>query len=100
MARTIGKAMAEFRRTTNDFKETWQKEVDFEEFREETEIKTISEEPKTIAQMGKTVQNQIATPEIKEINAADFEHLAPMGSLETGKQKRTEKIQTEKQNWL
>jgi len=30
IARTIGKTMAEFRKATNEFKTTWEKEVDFE----------------------------------------------------------------------
>jgi Tat protein translocase TatB subunit len=30
MAKTIGKSMAEFRRATNEFKATWEREVDFE----------------------------------------------------------------------
>jgi Tat protein translocase TatB subunit len=31
IARTIGKTMAEFRNTTNEFKSTWEREVNFEE---------------------------------------------------------------------
>ena len=31
IARTVGKTMADFRKTTNDFKSTWEKEVNFEE---------------------------------------------------------------------
>ena len=31
IARTIGKTMADFRKTTNEFKSTWEKEVNFEE---------------------------------------------------------------------
>ena len=29
MARTVGKTMADFRKTTNEFKETWEKEASF-----------------------------------------------------------------------
>lgn len=31
IARTIGKTMADFRNTTNEFKSTWEREVNFEE---------------------------------------------------------------------
>ncbi len=31
IAKTIGKTIADFRNTTNEFKSTWQREVDFEE---------------------------------------------------------------------
>ncbi len=37
MARTIGKAMSEFRRSTDDFKRTWEKEVKFEDIENGTE---------------------------------------------------------------
>ena len=42
MARTVGKMMAEFRKATSDFKETWEREVDFEEFKDESNSKPAS----------------------------------------------------------
>lgn len=73
-ARTIGKTMAEFRRTTNEFKETWEKEVNFEEeeklLRNEESLLT---EKKSISRDLDLNKNLIATPEIKEISQGDFE---------------------------
>ena len=37
MSRKIGKSLAEFKRTTEEFKSTWEKEVDLEGFREGVE---------------------------------------------------------------
>ena len=34
MAKTIGRTMSDFRRTTNEFKSTWEREVDLESFNE------------------------------------------------------------------
>lgn len=42
LARSAGKLMSDFRNTTNEFKETWQKEVDLEKLE-------AKEQPKTIA---------------------------------------------------
>ncbi len=74
MIRTIGKTMAEFRRTTDDFKSTWQKEVDFEidKFKtNENSDSLLKTQPKTENIIGKTSiseNNKIAAPEIKEVN--------------------------------
>ncbi len=38
LARTIGKTMAEFRRSTDDFKKTWQQELDLEEAKKSLEM--------------------------------------------------------------
>lgn len=71
-AKTIGKTMADFRRTTNEFKSTWEKEVNFEE--EERLLRESNEQSKPPA-ISKNIdldQNLIATPEIREIDEADF----------------------------
>ncbi len=72
-AKTIGKTMADFRRTTNEFKATWEKEVDFEEEKALLKQDTLSENPKPIAQNIDLNQNLIATPEIREIDQSVFD---------------------------
>ncbi len=48
IARTIGKTMADLRNTTNEFKQTWQREVDFEE--EAQALKgVLDDEPEPVA---------------------------------------------------
>lgn len=106
MARTIGKAMAEFRRATSEFKETWQKEVDFEEFKDDSQKKLISPVENSIKVENSIAKNengnkiQVIEPEIKEISQADFEQNFPFNKTENGKESQTEESQTAKQNWL
>lgn len=68
MARKIGKMMNEFRSTTNDFKETWQREVNFEE-----EAKAFSLDELEAPTVPRT--KEIATPEVNEVE--ETEPLAP-----------------------
>lgn len=106
LARTFGKIMAEFRRTTNEFKETWQKEVDFEEFKDPEEVKAISPvqnsniEENSIQKNGDEFQNQIIAPEIKELEESEFEKGFSIEKPENINQKQIREPQTSKQNWL
>lgn len=61
IARTIGKTMAEFRRATNEFKSTWEKEVDFENLEKEEPVSN------SIAK-----SNPVELPEVKTLEASDF----------------------------
>ena len=76
LARTIGKTMADFRRTTNEFKSTWEKEANFEET--DNQSKNYVENPKpienTINRESKrlTEENVILSPEIKEISSSEM----------------------------
>jgi sec-independent protein translocase protein TatB len=100
MARTIGKMMAEFRKATSDFKETWEREVDFEEFKVDTEIKPISPIENTIAKNDETKSKEIAAPEIKEIRQEDFEKKFPPQEIERELPEPPEKVLSGKQDWL
>ncbi|HQU81865.1 MAG TPA: twin-arginine translocase TatA/TatE family subunit [Pyrinomonadaceae bacterium] len=102
IAKTIGKTMADFRRTTQDFKSTWEREVDFEE--EKTALKRTFEEPeKTISNVKPQEISQGSietnvTPEIKEISAETFQ--LPEAQTQTEVEKKTEEVENTKQNWL
>ena len=100
MARTVGKMMAEFRKATSDFKETWEKEVDFEEFKDDGQLKPISSIENTIAKNEEAKPNQIAAPEIKEIRQEDFEKNFPPQETEKRLPENTANISTGKQDWL
>lgn len=63
IAKTIGKTMAEFRKATNEFKTTWEREVDMEST--ET-VETGASTTNTIA------KSAIALPEIKAVEDVDF----------------------------
>jgi Tat protein translocase TatB subunit len=100
MARTIGKAMAEFRKATNEFKETWEKEVDFDEFKLDTKTDQNIPIENSIANADEIKQLEIASPEIREINQADFEKNFPLNNGEKELDKQPVKVATGKQDWL
>jgi sec-independent protein translocase protein TatB len=105
MMRTIGKTIAEFRRSTDDFKRTWQKEVDFEgnEFQtSEGSDLLLGNQPKTGNSIGRTSgleTNEIAAPEIREVSRDDFSVDIP--KIETSvEETKTETNSADKRNWL
>lgn len=101
LAKTLGKFMAEFRRTTNDFKETWEREVNFEDFKDEGNIKTIAPVSNAVAKNGDREEKTItALPEIKEIDAGRFEQMIPLGEPQDKTPVTAEKTTSGKQNWL
>ncbi len=78
IARTIGKMMAEFRNTTNEFKATWQREVDFAE--EEEAIRTGNlpgAASETVSRADDTTAdnepNQILPPDIRAADRSQFD---------------------------
>lgn len=107
MARMIGKTMADFRRTTNDFKSTWEKEVNLDEA--ENQSKNNIEAPKPVEQTIQretkqlTEQNSVLSPEIKEVSSSDIRKI--LESSEQNKELVETKPQTEtqtndKRSWL
>lgn len=106
MIRTIGKTMAEFRRTTDDFKSTWQKEVDFEidKFKtNENSDSLLETQPKTENIIGKTSiseNNKIAAPEIKEVNGDDFSSNFPKIENSVAEEAKIETDSADKRSWL
>lgn len=77
MARKIGKMMAEFRGTANEFKETWRREVDFEDEKKALSFDDLLEEP--VARVNSipapAPTESVASPQIKEIDPARFENI-------------------------
>lgn len=106
LARSFGKAMNEFRRSSNEFKQVWEREVATEvnQIKNDTSFSSLSEdsnnlessiEKNTIAS-----KKEITAPEIKEVSQADFQELAAKENLQTLKETETEDALTNKQNWL
>lgn len=108
MARTIGKYMAEFRKTTSEFKSTWEREVDFA-MEEETAKKQAAEiADQQVARIEPSIPdspalNDISAPEIKQIDESAFAGLVP----EKNEEEEVETSQVEeakigggKQDWL
>ena len=97
MARRIGKIMAEFRGTANEFKETWQREVDFEDEAKAFDVDAIDAEVVARDEKPTVTDSEVAIPAVKEVDPAAFEHLLPPAEPEAT---ATEEASNEKQNWL
>lgn len=100
LMRTAGKLMAEFKKATSDFKDTWEKEVDFEDFKETNQIKPITATENTIQKENNSKPLQVASPEIKEIKQEDFERLFPAKEPEERYSEQSVKAASGKQDWL
>lgn len=99
-ARKIGKIMAEFRGTANEFKQTWQREVNFEEEAKALDINTLESEPVGgIDASAAEIVAAPATPEIKQIDPASFAQLKNAAKATTAKTEPAE-INDDKKNWL
>ena len=108
IARTVGKFMAEFRGTANEFKDTWKREVDFEE---ETKALNLNEiEGEASSDVSKKLQSdeQIPTttpiePAIKEIDPSQFEQLKIEFNEKQDSSADEQEVKVgdnDKQNWL
>lgn len=109
LARTLGKTMNEFRRSTNEFKQVWEREVASEvnQIKEDADFNSISDKPiaveNSIEKNTIASKKQITAPEIKEVSQEDFQELLPKGNSQ--KSENSEKAEPEeslaaKQNWL
>ena len=88
IARKVGKMMADLRGTANEFKQTWEREVDLEEetkaFRidnllEETDDKPVPRENR-IQPESETESTPVEVPAIKAMNKEEFDALAATAS--------------------
>lgn len=103
LMRKGGKMMADFRRTTNEFKQSWEKEVSMDEFKfDDDSEKSMPENTleKKIGGTYPTFDDDVITPEIKEIRQEDFERAAgirpdSVPTAETIAESTAETVQTE-----
>ncbi|MBA3769261.1 MAG: twin-arginine translocase TatA/TatE family subunit [Blastocatellia bacterium] len=106
-AKKIGRLMADFRSTTSDFKETWQREVNFEEEAKALRIDNLEDEPRVLP-ANTASDNQLAEskPEITPIDKEEFERrVASVRPDEPPETSPTEDIiealpAGDKRNWL
>jgi hypothetical protein len=112
MAKTIGKYMAEFRNTTNEFKSTWEREVNFED--EERALRTGELSDTAVPRItpeGTTDTESVSVPEIRQIDKAAFDDMVAgqNGSRNHTNDKEVTKEETfeeeadvlsDKRNWL
>ena len=100
--------MAEFRTTTQEFKSTWEREVNFEEEAKAFNI-DLSEEEQADQQereLGARIpelENSIGAPAVKEIDRESFEKLAnENGSTTMANEEPLEEVDvlSDKRTWL
>lgn len=100
IAKKIGKITAEFRGTANEFKETWKREVDFENEAKAFDLNALEAETEarkpelTTIEVSKTLEK----PTIKEVDASVFENLKQT-EIETEQPAKTA-TSNDKKNWL
>lgn len=98
IAKKIGKITAEFRGTANEFKETWKREVDFDEEAKAFDINALDSEADTAkATIPREKSEALETPAIKEVDPSAFENLNP---AQTDKADPQTETVSDKKNWL
>lgn len=71
IARKIGKIMAEFRGTANDFKQTWEREVDIEEDLKSLSLESIDQE--TVPRVDPSpMPNVLEEPKLPEVRSIEM----------------------------
>lgn len=77
-ARKIGKVVADLRQTSNEFRQTWEREVDLEGEGKALDLNAIErevEEERTIAGE-RTSRSALTAPEVRSIDKSEFEKLS------------------------
>ncbi len=108
IARKIGKIMAEFRSTTQDFKSTWEREVNFEEEAKAFEIDLLEEEAaeKRLKETPAISEvNTIGAPTVKEIDKESFDSFVSNAERDDGQEEseteqEAEDVLSDKRTWL
>jgi Tat protein translocase TatB subunit len=115
MAKKMGKIMTEFRGTANDFKETWQREVNFEEeaklLKQDSklfDLDDLNDEPIPRVESISAPEpvGDIAAPAIREADPSAFKHLRPTENPDTDLSAPIETApvdisdENDKRNWL
>lgn len=100
LARMLGKAKNEFKRTTDEFRETWEREVDFENLESDSEAElSVLKAQNSIQREDTTMKNEIvAPPEIKEISQSDLTENYSDAEIRIPKQ--TNDSLNDKRDWL
>ena len=109
IARKIGKIMAEFRTTTQEFRSTWEREVNFEEEAKAFDVDILEDEHDKESERSLNnddqMENLINAPVIREIDRESFETAAE-GTSDTNQSTQDEKVVEEidvlsdKRTWL
>lgn len=112
MMKKFGKVMADFRRSTNEFKESWEREVAFESLENPNDEKNKLPEGSTENSIGRdsySLENEIVVPEVKELTQEEFEKVSKKDKAQEENTEEIPKILpienkksnlSEKRDWL
>ena len=110
IAKKAGKIMSEFRGTANEFKQTWQQEVNFEEEKKALDLDTIEAETQPVVRTGnpnqETLAELAAAPAITEVDAESIKERMGIGVAVLGEKdneadaKQNTLDVNDKRNWL
>ena len=108
LARSMGKGLAEFRKASDDFKRTWEREVDFESARAEENSLLAANEPVSYEGAQNLEQPVVQTPDSDQVVARENPTLTnsepapePVGIIETQPQAaQPEPVPVRKQEWI
>jgi Tat protein translocase TatB subunit len=99
-AKMIGKYMADFRKTTSEFRETWEREANFEQETEALRTGTLPETPVAPVTSINAASEEMPVPEIRQIDKATFENLATPAEPDTTSAPPASDDLSDKRNWL
>ncbi len=110
IAKKAGKIMSEFRGTANEFKQTWQQEVDFEDEKKALDLNAIDDEAKPVVRTGNPNQGTLAelsaAPAVIEIDGETMKErmgidkpILDEKSIESPTEETTPDV-NDKRNWL
>lgn len=110
IAKTIGKTLADLRNTTNEFKSTWEREVDFETEEKAWRTGDTGAAPVPRAEPQLNEPDGLALPEIKPVDNDQFEEARENGNepvpviaepaSENGPSNEPETSLSDKKSWL
>lgn len=109
IAKKAGKIMSEFRGTANEFKQTWQQEVDFEDEKKALDLNAIEDETKPVARDDSgdsTVAELPPAPAITEVDPETIKERMGMtsaadeGTVVESEAETTVPDVNDKRNWL
>jgi TatA/E family protein of Tat protein translocase len=100
MAKTVGKAMKEFRKATDEFKSTWEREANIDDLIKDEPNNKILENP--VAAEETFSRNSIELPEVKPASKDDFTALqtTPNTEIPLGNEIAETTTSSAKTDWL
>ncbi len=104
LARKAGKIMAEFRGTANEFKQTWEREANFEEEAKALSLDTLDEEVVSRGSGVDAATEKTSFPEVPAIRSLDAEEAKQLIQTDENVEAAPEAVATvdanDKKNWL